>query len=68
MFVIVESYMRYTPKSLHGSSRPGTPALGPAGSARDERRAQPETFTSYQKPPFRSMLLPLAWPGPLSPM
>jgi hypothetical protein len=30
--------------------------------------AQPEATTSCHRPPFRLMLLPLAWPGPLSPM
>jgi len=41
---------------------------GPARERSRLEQAQPEAFTSYQKPPFRLMLLPLFWPGPLSPM
>jgi hypothetical protein len=37
-------------------------------SGLDLKRAQPETVTSCQRPPFRLRLLPWAWPGAVSAM
>lgn len=42
------------------------PGHVPAGARRPGLTGQ--AWASYHRPPFRSSLLPLAWPGPLSPM
>ena len=58
--------------STHPRPRSGSPGedtdVRRLGGVAGGGRSQLAAFTSYQKPPFRLMLLPLAWPGPLSPM